>query len=97
MRPRSDGKVFCEKRGLRRARRIRRPARCVFDGGSMVLEVALRDISPVGARIAGPGLAGLPKTFELQIPDSVGGYSARLALLVWSKEAAAGLRFIDES
>jgi hypothetical protein len=63
----------------------------------MVLEVALRDISPVGARIAGPGLAGLPKTFELQIPDSVGGYSARLALLVWSKEAAAGLRFIDES
>jgi len=35
----------------------------------------LRDISPRGARIAGAEVLGLPQTFELRIPDGVGGYS----------------------
>jgi len=91
----SDSVVFAEKRGPRRARRIR-PARCVFNQGETVLDVALRDISPVGARIVGRELGALPTSVELQIPDGSGGYSARPALVVWSKRRAAGLKFVEE-
>ena len=87
--------VHAEKRALARARQSR-PARCVFNGGATVLEVAVRNISPLGARIVGAGVAGLPATFELRIPDGFGDYSARQARLVWSRGAAAGLRFIDD-
>jgi hypothetical protein len=96
MRPQSLSAVYAEKRALARARQSR-AARCVFNEGATVLEVAVRNISPLGARIAGPAVAGLPETFELRIPDGVGGYSARQARLVWLRNAAAGLRFIDEA
>ena len=95
MGPKSPLAAFSEKRSLHRARRSR-AAHCVFNDGALVLEVALRDISPAGARIAGAELTGLPSTFELRIPDGLGGYSARRALVVWCKGAAAGLTFIDE-
>jgi hypothetical protein len=95
MRPQSPPAVYAEKRALARARQSRR-ARCVCNGGATVLDVAVRNIKPLGARIAGPGLAGLPETFELRIPDGFGGYSARQARLVWTRGAAAGLRFIDD-
>jgi hypothetical protein len=95
MRPKSNPAVFSEKRAIHRARRPR-PAHCVFDDEATVLEVALRDISPLGARIAGPGVPRLPQTFELRVPDGAGGYSARQALLVWSKGTAAGLKFTDK-
>jgi hypothetical protein len=96
MRPKSHLAAFSEKRSLHRARRSR-PAHCVFNEGASVLEVVLRDISPRGARITGAQVVGLPQTFELRIPDGLGGYSARRALVVWSKGAAAGLTFIDEA
>jgi hypothetical protein len=96
MRPKSHLAAFSEKRSLHRARRSR-PAHCVFNEGASVLDVVLRDISPRGARIAGAQVVSLPQTFELRIPDGVGGYSARRALVVWSKGAAAGLTFIDEA
>jgi hypothetical protein len=96
MRPKSFFPAFSEKRTLRRARRSR-PAHCVFNDGASVREVVLRDISPCGARIGGAQVIGLPQTFELRIPDGAGGYSARRALLVWSRGAAAGLTFIDEA
>jgi hypothetical protein len=95
MRPKAIPPVYSEKRAVLRARRTR-AAHCVFDDGATVLEVALRNISPVGARIAGSGLIGLPQTFELRVPDGAGGYSARQAAIVWSKGTAAGVRFIDE-
>lgn len=95
MRLTSDSVVFADQRGPHRARRIR-PARCVFNQGTTVLDVALRDISPVGARIVGRELTALPKSVELQIPDGSGGYSARPALVVWSNGRAAGLKFIEE-
>jgi PilZ domain len=95
MRPQSLPAVYAEKRALARARQSR-PARCVFNDGATVLEVAVRNISPLGARISGPGIAGLPETFELRIPDGFGGHSARQARLVWIRNAAAGLRFVDE-
>jgi PilZ domain len=96
MRPKSQLAAFSEKRSLHRARRSR-PAHCVFNEGTSVLDVVLRDISPRGTRIAGAQVVGLPQTFELRIPDGLGGYSARRALVVWSKGAAAGLTFIDET
>jgi hypothetical protein len=96
MRPKSLLAAFSEKRALARARQSRR-ARCVFDNGATVLEVAVRNISPLGARIAGAELIDLPQTFELHIPDSLGGYSARQARLVWSRGASAGVRFIDDT
>jgi len=96
MRPKSLLAPFSEKRALHRARRPR-AAHCVFNDGASVREVVLRDISPRGARIAGAEVLGLPQTFELRIPDGVGGYSARRALVVWSRGAAAGLTFIDEA
>ena len=68
----------------------------MFNDGASVLEVALRDISPLGARIAGARTDRPAPTFELRIPDGLGGYSARPALVVWCKGAAAGLTFIDE-
>ena len=68
----------------------------MFNDGASIIEVAVRDISPLGARIAGAGVTGLPATFELRIPDGLGGYSARQALLVWARGATAGLTFIDE-
>jgi len=95
MRPQSPPAVYAEKRALARARQSR-PARCVFNDGATVLEVAVRNISPHGARIAGRGVAGLPETFELRIPDGFGGYSARQARLVWIRNATAGLMFVDE-
>jgi hypothetical protein len=96
MRPKSHLAAFSEKRSLYRARRSR-PAHCVFNEGATVIDVVLRDISPAGARIGGAEVVGLPQTFELRIPDGVGGYSARRALVVWSKGAAAGLTFVDEA
>ncbi len=95
MRPKSFPGVFSEKRGHYRAPR-RREARCVFNDGASIIEVAVRDISPLGARIAGARVTGLPPTFEFRIPDGLGGYSARQALLVWARGATAGLTFIDE-
>ena len=95
MGPKPSLAAFSEKRSLHRARRSG-AAQCVFNDGASVLEVALRDISPVGARITGAELTGLPSTLELRIPDGFGGYSARRALVVWSKGASAGLTFIDE-
>ncbi len=95
MRPKSLPAVYAEKRALARARQSRR-ARCVFNDGATVLEVAVRNISPLGARIAGAAVAGLPETFELRIPDGFAGYSARQAQLVWRRSAAAGLRFVDD-
>jgi hypothetical protein len=56
----------------------------------------VRNITPLGARIAGASVAGLPETFELRIPDAVGGFSARQARLVWRRNAAAGVRFVDD-
>jgi len=96
MRPKSLPAIYAEKRTLARARQSR-PARCVFNDGATVLEVAVRNISPLGARIAGAGAAGLPETFEFRIPDGFGGYSARQARLVWRRNAAAGLRFVDDA
>ena len=96
MRPKSHFAAFSEKRSLYRARRSR-PAHCVFNEGATVIDVVVRDISPAGARIGGAEVVGLPQTFELRIPDGVGGYSARRARVVWSKGAAAGLTFIDEA
>ena len=96
MRPQSPPAVYAEKRALARARQSR-PAQCISSDGTMVLEVAVRNISPLGARIAGAGVARLAEIFELRIPDGFGGYSARQARLVWTRGAAAGLRFIDDA
>jgi hypothetical protein len=85
---------YTEKRRVPRARQLRQ-ARCVFNQGSSSLDVTVRDISPIGARIAGDALICLPPTFELQISGGHGGYSARKARLVWSKGATAGVEFID--
>ena len=85
---------FSEKRRVLRARNSREAA-CVFDDGATVISVRLRNISPTGARIAGEGLLGLPAVLELRIKDSLGGASARLARVVWSKAKAAGLEFVD--
>ncbi len=73
-----------------RPRRLRQ-ARC----GASSLDVTLRDISSLGARIAGDGLFCLPQTFELRIHDGVGGHSARNVRLVWSTAGTAGVEFID--
>jgi hypothetical protein len=85
---------YAEKRRTIRARRLRQ-ARCVFNGGSSTLDVTLRDISPLGARITGDALACLPPTFELRILDGLGGFSARQVRLVWTRGATAGIEFID--
>jgi PilZ domain len=87
-------RVFAEKRRIRRARRYRR-ARCVFNNGASVLDVTLRDITPVGAKIAGDQLFCLPETFELGIRDGDGGYSVRGVRVVWLAAATAGLEFVD--
>jgi len=92
--PASDSDLYPERRRLRRARSFRR-ARCVFNGGASTLDVMVRDISPTGARIAGNELIWLPKTFELQIYDSAGGYATREARVTWLKGTSAGVAFID--
>lgn len=83
-----------EKRRVIRARR-RHQALCVFDEGSSSVDVTVRNISPVGARIAGDGLICLPSTFEFRIHDDDGGYAVRQARLVWAKATTAGIAFID--
>ncbi len=85
---------YAEKRRAPRARRLRE-ARCVFNHGSSLLDVTVRNISPFGARITSGGVIRLPPTFELRILDGVGGHSARRARLVWCKGAIAGIEFID--
>ena len=85
----------CAEKGRSpRVRRLRQ-ARCVFNNGSSSLDVTLRNISRTGANIAGDTLICLPPTFEFQILDGYGGYSARLARLVWSRGATAGIEFTD--
>ena len=66
-----------------------------FDDGS-ALDVMLRDVSPVGARVISDGLGCLPRAFELQIleADGVRIASARRARLVWTDGRTAGLEFI---
>ncbi len=85
---------FAEKRRAPRARRLRQ-ARCVFNNGASTLDVALRDVSPSGARIAGDGLIVLPPAFELRILDGFGGFSAHKARIIWAKGATAGVEFLD--
>ena len=85
---------FSEKRRSHRAKRLRR-ANCVFNNASSTLDVTVRNITPEGARIAGHELFCLPQNFELRILDETGGYSARMAKIVWRDENAAGLQFID--
>ena len=94
MPPESQADSFSERRRLLRARRLKR-ARCVFNNGASVFEVMLRDISPAGARIFGNELHWLPKTFELQILNSLGAYASREARLIWIKGGAAGIEFVD--
>ncbi len=90
----SPSPPHAEKRRAARARRLRK-ARCVFNQGASTLDVTLRDLSLTGANIAGDALICLPPTFEFQIHDGFGGYSARQARLVWSKGMTAGIEFID--
>jgi hypothetical protein len=93
---------YAEKRRSPRVLRLRK-ARCVFDNGSSSLDVTLRNISFTGANIisftcaniADDPLTCLPPTFEVQILDGFGGYSARHARLIWSRGATAGIEFID--
>jgi len=93
---------YAEKRRSPRVLGLRK-ARCVFDNGSSSLDVTLRNISFTGANIisftcaniADDPLICLPPTFEFQILDGFGGYSARHARLVWSRGATAGIEFID--
>ena len=93
---------YAEKHRSPRVLRLRK-ARCVFDNGSSSLDVTLRNISFTGANnisftcanIADDPLICLPPTFEFQILDGFGGYSARPARLVWSRGATAGIEFID--
>ena len=84
---------FADQRRSVRTRRLRQ-ALCVFNNGSSSLDVTLRDISAVGARVVGDGLVFLPRTFELRIHEGDGGYSARRARLVWTDGRTAGLEFI---
>ena len=70
---------YAEKRRSPRVLRLRK-ARCVFDNGSSSLDVTLRNISFTGANIVSftaDTLISLPPTFEFQILDGFGGYSAR--------------------
>ena len=90
----SDHLTFSEKRRTHRTRQLRQ-ASCVFNEGTSVLDVTLRNISPTGARIVGHELIFLPKTFEFRVQDNLGGYSSRRARLVWTDGATAGLEFID--
>lgn len=82
----------------RRSMRTRgyRHAQCIFNNGSSSLDVTLRDISTVGARVVGYGLASLPRTFELRIleGDGIRVHSTRRARLVWTDGRTAGLEFI---
>ncbi len=92
MLPNSPAPV-AEKRRARRVRRLRQ-ALCVFNNGTSTLDVTLRNVTPLGARLLGDGLYRLPKTFELRIRESDGGYEARKARLVWSAAETAGIEFI---
>ncbi len=93
---------YAERSRCPRVLRLRK-ARCVFDNGSSSLDVTLRNITFTGAKIisftcaniADDPLISLPPTFEFQILDDFGGYSARHARLVWSRGATAGIEFID--
>ncbi len=85
--------LFANQRRSVRSRQFRQ-ARCIFNNGSSSLDVTLRDISEVGARVIGDGLVFLPQTFELRIREGDGRYSARLARLVWTNGRTAGLEFI---
>jgi hypothetical protein len=84
---------FADQRRSVRTRRLR-PARCIFNNGASSLDVTLRYVSAVGARVIGDGLVFLPRTFELRIHESDGIYSARRARLVWTDGRTAGLKFI---
>ena len=85
---------FLDKRPSPRTRRLRR-AQCVFNNGTSLLDVTLRDISASGARVVGDGVAFLPKTFDLRILEADGAYSTRRARIVWTDGKAAGLEFIS--
>ena len=84
---------YADQRRSVRTRRLRQ-ARCVFNNGASSLDVTLRDVSAVGARVIGDGLVFLPRTFELRIHEGDGAYSARRARLVWTDGRTAGLEFI---
>ena len=68
----------------------------MFNDGASTLNVTLRDVSAVGARVVGEGLASLPRTFELRIleGDGVGVSSAQRVRLLWTDGRTAGLEFI---
>jgi hypothetical protein len=83
-----------DKRPSPRTRRLRQ-AQCVFNNGTSLLDVILRDISASGARVIGDGLAFLPKIFELRILEADGAYSTRRARVVWTDGKTAGLEFIS--
>ena len=67
----------------------------MFNRGSSSFDVTLRNVSATGARIAGDALHCLPHRFEFRILDGFGGYSARVARLVWCDGRSAGIEFVD--
>ena len=77
-----------------RVRRLRQ-ARCVFNIGSSLLDVTLRNILRTGANIASDALVCLPPKYEFRILDGFGGYSTRHARLVWSRGVKAGIELTD--
>ncbi len=79
----------------RREQRMRciRLGRCVFNGGYTDLEVMIRSLSRVGARIEGDGVPWLPERFELHIRNGLGGYVKQRARRMWTRGNVAGLEF----
>ena len=83
-----------ERRRAPRSRCLRQ-GRCVFNNGCSDLNVLVRNISSIGAKLTGDELHFLPDEFELQIHDGLGGFSSRRAKRVWSRADSMGVAFID--
>ena len=76
------------RRGTRRV--AASPARVLYCGGSIALDVLLRDVSDSGARIMAPGRLPQTDTFEL-----VFGSDRRPCRVVWRRDRLLGVAFTD--
>jgi PilZ domain len=74
--------------------RILKAAKIIFNNRRSVFDCTARDLTAEGACLIVGGAAGLPNTFELQVPvDNL----RRHCRVAWKRAGRIGVKFVEKS
>jgi len=84
------GESVMEERRKKQRSRTLKAAKIVFNNRRSILDCTARDITDEGACLVVGGLAGIPDSFELQVPvDNL----RRQCRVVWKRAGRIGVGF----